>query len=54
MWSVGIRKNVGKRYFVYMQFADQQEERVSGNWQCLVCEAVAVPESIRDRFWLDV
>jgi hypothetical protein len=50
---VGIRKNVGKRYFGYMQFVDQQEERVGGNWQRLVCEAVAAPESIRDRFWLD-
>jgi hypothetical protein len=37
-----------------MQFVDQQEERVGGNWQRLVCEAVAAPESIRDRFWLDV
>jgi hypothetical protein len=54
LWSVGIRKNVGKRYFSYMQFVDQQEERVGGNWQRLVCEAVGVPESIRDRFWLDV
>jgi hypothetical protein len=52
LWSVGIRKNVGKRYFSYMQFVDQQEERVGGNWQRLVCEAVGVPESI--RFWLDV
>jgi hypothetical protein len=54
LWSVGLRKNVGKRYFSYMQFVDQQEERIGGNWQKLVCETVGVPESIRDRFWLDI
>jgi hypothetical protein len=43
-WCEGIRKHVGKRYFGFMQFVVKQEERVGGNWQRLVCEAVGLPE----------